>query len=430
MPDPDQEPADAPLPAWAGLHLWQIQWIRDLSGVAILIGLLLLGERLSLVTVPLLLALLFAYLFEPLIGGMTRRWNVSRRLAAGTMVVSCVIFLALPAVLALGFGVLQGVTFAGGLAEKTSSLIASVDEPTDDGLREAIGGGPWLRTRDLLVDLRTDDTPDADDEIEVLGIDRATFSQGIDVAIGWVRDNAHVLAVTALEKGRGAVLTAVSVLASLGKLAFGAFLTVFFLFFIAAGWPDLLHFGERLFPVGQRGRSVEILQQMNRAIHGFIRGRLTIGVALGVFYTVGFWLIGVPAPLILGPAVAFITLIPYAALMAVPVIMVLLWLEGHTGLRGNIWWVLLAPFAWYQIGQALDDYVLTPLIQGKSTDLDTPTILFASISGGLLLGIFGLLVAIPLAACLKILVKELFWPRALDWLKSVQKGVVPDEPSG
>jgi len=419
-----------PKPAWARLHLWQIQWIRDLSCVAILIGLLLIGERLSLVTVPLLLALLLAYLFEPLIGGATRRWKISRRLAAGTMVVSCILFLALPALLGLGFGVLQGVSFAGSLASKTGSLIASVDDHADESLRAAIGGGPWLRTRDFLVDLRIDDTPEIDDEIEVLGIDRAVLAQGVDVAMGWVRDNAQSLAVTVLDKGRGAVLTAVSVLTSLGKLFFGGFLTIFFLFFFSASWPGVLRFAEGLFPAGQRGKSVEILKQMDRAIHGFIRGRLTIGVMLGVFYTTGFWLIGVPAPLILGPAVAFITLIPYAALMAVPVIVVLLWLEGHTGIRGNIWWILLAPFVWYQIGQALDDYVLTPMIQGKSTDLDTPTILFASISGGLLLGIFGLLVAIPLAACLKILIKELFWPRALAWIKSVQQGVLPGEPPG
>ena len=63
---------------------------------------------------------------------------------------------------------------------------------------------------------------------------------------------------------------------------------------------------------------------------------------------------GVPAPLILGQAVSVITLIPYAGLLAVPFVIVLLWLEGHTGFRGEIWWILLAPFAWFQIGQALD----------------------------------------------------------------------------
>jgi predicted PurR-regulated permease PerM len=323
---------------------------------------------------------------------------------------------------------LQGVSFASSLAERTGALIASVKDYDDETLLPALGDGPWLRTRNFIVDLRVDDTPLADDEIVILGIDRAALVQGIDLSVEWVRDNAQSLAMTALEKGRGTVITAVTVITSLGKLLFGGFLTLFFLFFFAASWPGVVHFADALFPEGQHERAKDILDKMDRAIHGFIRGRLTIGILLGVFYTIGFSLIGVPAPLILGPAVAFITLIPYAALMAVPVIMVLLWLEGHSGLRGSFWWILLAPFVWYQIGQALDDYVLTPMIQGKSTDLDTPTILFASISGGILLGVFGLLIAIPLAACLKILIKELFWPRALSWMKTAQEGVLDAEP--
>jgi len=144
-----------------------------------------------------------------------------------------------------------------------------------------------------------------------------------------------------------------------------------------------------------------------------------------IFYSIGFWLIGVPAPLVLGPAVAFVTIIPYAGLLMVPIVIVLLWLEGHTGLRGSIWWILLAPLVWYQIAQMLDDYVLTPLIQGKSTDLDTPAILFASIGGGILLGFFGLLVAIPLAACAKILFKELVLPRYEAWTHGQAQDFLP-----
>ena len=52
---------------WRDLHLWEIQPVRDvLLGLAI-VGLFLLGEATSVVTVPLLLAVLFAYLFEPVI---------------------------------------------------------------------------------------------------------------------------------------------------------------------------------------------------------------------------------------------------------------------------------------------------------------------------------------------------------------------------
>ena len=56
------------------------------------------------------------------------------------------------------------------------------------------------------------------------------------------------------------------------------------------------------------------------------------------------------------------------------------------------------------------------MIQGKSTGMDTPTILFATLAGGSLMGIYGLLLAIPLAACLKILLQELFWPRFQEWI--------------
>ena len=53
-----------------------------------------------------------------------------------------------------------------------------------------------------------------------------------------------------------------------------------------------------------------------------------------------------------------------------------------TGFRGEWWWAVFAPIVYYNIGQALDDYVLTPWIQGESTGLDAPAILFASIAGG------------------------------------------------
>ena len=47
--------------------------------------------------------------------------------------------------------------------------------------------------------------------------------------------------------------------------------------------------------------------------------------------------------------------------------------------------------------------------------MDTPTILFASLAGGLLAGVYGLLVAIPVAACMKILVREVVWPQFKAW---------------
>ena len=94
----------------------------------------------------------------------------------------------------------------------------------------------------------------------------------------------------------------------------------------------------------------------------------------------------------------------------------LLWLEpSGIAWQAAWWWVIGAPVVVYFIVQSLDDYVWTPIIQGKSTNMDTPSILFASLAGGALAGIYGLLLAIPVAACGKIVIKEIVWPRFEAW---------------
>ena len=61
----------APGRDWRSLHLWQIQWVRDLLVIGAVLGLIHLGYRLSVVNVPMLVALLLAYLFEPLVTRLT-----------------------------------------------------------------------------------------------------------------------------------------------------------------------------------------------------------------------------------------------------------------------------------------------------------------------------------------------------------------------
>jgi predicted PurR-regulated permease PerM len=95
---------------------------------------------------------------------------------------------------------------------------------------------------------------------------------------------------------------------------------------------------------------------------------------------------------------------------------------GYFDFQNTAWWIIGAPLVVHAVGQVLDDYVLTPRIQGRGTGMDTPTILFASMAGGVLAGFYGLLLAIPVAACLKIVLKEVVSPRFRAW----QTGEVRD----
>src|SRR5947207_12247415 len=112
----------------------------------------------------------------------------------------------------------------------------------------------------------------------------------------------------------------------------------------------------------------------------------------------------------------FLAIIPYMSLVSIPLAMGLMALNPPGfEFQQTWWWIVFAPVGLWALIQGIDDYVLNPIIQGKATEMDTPTILFAVLAGGVLAGFYGVLLAIPAAACIKILLRESFWPRFEAW---------------
>jgi predicted PurR-regulated permease PerM len=248
-------------------------------------------------------------------------------------------------------------------------------------------------------------------------------SQGVD----WLRTNAGQLSARAVQAGADVFTVAAGVLSSLAKLAFGGFLTLFFFFFFSVGFGNVRSFFRDLVPEARRERVFSLADRMDRVIAGFVRGRLTICACQIVLFTMLYWAIGVPAPFIVGPLVGVLTLAPYAAALGMPVAMALMFLSpaGLGDFRDNWWWILAAPIGVQAISQVLDDYILSPMIQGKNTDMSMPLILFATIAGGVLGGFYGLLLAIPVAACGKILVTELVLPHVRAWSTGKASDLLP-----
>ncbi len=73
--------------------------------------------------------------------------------------------------------------------------------------------------------------------------------------------------------------------------------------------------------------------------------------------------------------------------------------------------VVIWPSLAYLVVQFIESWLLTPWIQSQSMDMNAVTVLIVVFIGGALGGFYGLLLAIPVAACLKILVQELLLPR-------------------
>jgi predicted PurR-regulated permease PerM len=410
-------PASAPDPKehdeWRFLHLWEIQPVRDILIVLGVLALLWLGDVLSIVTVPILLALALAYLFEPVVRRVTRvRW-ISREGAAVGIIAAIVLAVMIPLTIGLGVAIVQGVDFATRFATNLSELQASIQEPENEQLYLDLPNDGWRNTRDFFVE-ELDDIEGAD-----------AFSNTLDRVSEWISANAQVIGERALNTGVGAVSAVLAFFTSLSLFGFGAFLTLFFFFFFSTGYARVLSFGERLLPERNKPTIVRLLKEMDRVIAAFIRGRVVIAVIQSVLFTAGYLAAGVPAAFILGPFTGFVSIIPYAALVSLPIAVILLAVEPNTGWQDTWWWTLLGPAVVYFPLQALDDYVWTPLIQGKETNMETPTILFASIAGGVLAGPYGLLLGIPAAACVKILLNELVWPRVEKWTRGEAEDPLP-----
>lgn len=406
-----------PGPDWRRLHLWQIQPVRDAVVVLGVVGLFWLGHVLSVVTVPLLVAILLAYLLEPVIAWLMRGARMTRGAAAAGLVVAVLVLVIVPSILGAIFGLVQLVGFVGRAASNTTAVYESV-LAADDAERAArveSAGPAWVWARDQLATLGP-----GDDLNRVVGQVAERLSA-----------NAGSILGTTAGAGADLVRSTVSLLGGAFGLLFAAFLTAFFFYFVATGWVELQAFTSRLLPDKHRDRIVDLARKFDAVTSGFVRGRLTIAFIQAFVYSIGYFIAGVPASFILGPAVAVLSIVPYLSMVGVPVSIALLWIEGHEGLRGAWWWVVGAPMAVYAIGQIVDDYLLTPMIQGKSTNMDTPTILFATLAGGVLFGVFGVLIAIPLAACLKILIREVFWPRFKAWAEGREVDFLPiGDPQG
>lgn len=403
-------------PKWSKLHLWQMQPVRDvLLGLGIF-ALILIGQKASVVTVPLLLALLFAYLFEPVIVWSMNKFNIARRTSVIGIVTSVVLFVVIPSTIGASFGIAQAITFGQGLANNIYAVqeaqqIADIEQARLS-LNDQEIGGAWLTIHDSIRGAENTDS---------------TFGESLAAINDWLIEHQDEVAETATSVGLETINRIFSFIGAAFGLGFMGFVTAFFFFFIATEWVKVKGFGASLLPDKNRDRVIDLLTKFDAVISGFIRGRLTIAFIQAIIFSIGFYAIGVPGAFILGPLVAVLSIVPYLALVGVPIAISLLWLEGHTGLRGEWYWVVGAPTVLYFFGQALDDYVWTPLIQGKSTGMDTPTILFASLAGGALFGVFGLLIAIPIAACVKILIQEIFWPKFKDWAEGRAADPLPIE---
>jgi predicted PurR-regulated permease PerM len=155
-----------------------------------------------------------------------------------------------------------------------------------------------------------------------------------------------------------------------------------------------------LLPQRMQPRMRRVLDQSARAVSGYITGNLAISAIAGAGVFVGMTLLGIPYALALAALLAICDLIPLvgATLGAIAPILAAFGISPLKAL------VLLVYIILYQ---QFESHVLNPLVYGRSVHLPGLVVFLAVLVGGVLMGILGALIAIPVAEIIRLVLIEL-----------------------
>ena len=179
-------------------------------------------------------------------------------------------------------------------------------------------------------------------------------------------------------------------------------LTPIFAFYLLVDLPHLKRVADSLIPQAARPEVLVVARRMNAAVGGFFRGQLVVATIVGVLASVGLLIIGLPFWLLIGMVAGFFNMIPLIGpyIGGIPALVIALTTkEPITAV-----WVVVVMVAVQQI----DNHFISPVVMSRVVKLHPVLVMLALLLGGTLGGFFGLLVAVPTTAILKILIGHLW----------------------
>lgn len=180
-----------------------------------------------------------------------------------------------------------------------------------------------------------------------------------------------------------------------------AVITVFITsFYLLLEEQNMERFLGSLAPASQRKRIEKIFDKISVKMGGWLRGQLILMGIIGTVNAIGLAIIGVPYPLLLGLWSGLTESLPIVGpiLGAAPGVILafatLGWIKG------------LIVLALYLVVQQIENHFLVPKIMGKVLGLSPLTIIFSLLIGGKLLGLIGVMIAVPIAAAISVIFEE------------------------
>ena len=179
----------------------------------------------------------------------------------------------------------------------------------------------------------------------------------------------------------------------------GSVVVLLYLFFILMDYEKLSSGWIRFIPASKRNFTGMVVQDVKNGMNSYFRGQALIALIVGILFSIGFLIIDFPMAIGLGLFIGLLNLIPYLQLVGfIPTILLALVKAADTG--QSFWVIILCSLAVFAVVQTIQDAFLTPRIMGHVMGLNPAIILLSLSIWGSLLGIIGLIIALPLTTLL------------------------------
>ena len=334
-------------------------FVRGIITIIAVVGIVMLLQRLSAVLLPFFLAWLLAYLLFPLVKFFQYRCHFRYRILG---IFSAFLIVA---------GALTGLFFL---------MIPPMIEES-------------MRVKDLLLAYVANDS----------------FMSNIPNMIEeFIHEHVSTEDIKALITQEGFIDTLKQTVPKLWKVisqSFDILSSVFsltmMLLYTSSGWVLML-------PQRYRRIAINIVSDVGDGMNKYFRGQGLVAFSVGVLFSIGFLIIDFPMAIGLGMFIGLLNMVPYLQLIGfIPAI--LLAKASETG--QSFWLIMLGVIIVFAVVQVIQDTILTPKIMGKVMGLNSAIILLSLSIWGSLLGILGMIIALPLTTLLityyqKYIVKE------------------------
>ncbi len=393
--------------------------VRMILSAITLVLIFLLLRYLSGVLIPFVIAVILAYLLNPVVT-LFHEKTENRAMAVGITVGGGVIFGLAVVVIMVALTMSQVDRFAANIEKlqrgwsersvQTERAIPSVRSETMHGMSNEVAE-PDERTKLGFYELsvawsRFRENPDNLEQEQLMerfrsDVEGTAMGAAIDEGVKYIKSDSFDAAVQQmlgrLAKG-GFTLVSFIVNSLLGIV--GLIIILLYLIFLLMDFPAYVAEWESLVPHEYRDPINGFLTEFNNVMQVYFRGQALVALCVGILCAIGFSIVGLPLAVPFGLFVGLLNMVPYLQNIAlVPAFLLTAVQAVET--EHSLWFCVILVLFVFGIVQLIQDAVLVPRIMGKATGLKPVVILLGIFIWGKLLGFLGLLLAIPLT-CLGI----------------------------